>query len=248
MKKMNNTFKLGVHGEFIIDKILFEANYPILFTCKNEKNDLFICVCCQNNAQGKKWLLTRTTEELVISMLRDNISIREVFLSFPECRLSIYGNDEYTVKEQEEADWGEDSIFLPKKNEFMEAEPEEFDDEIEYYQKILMERRKNEFSASYNKVFSKIQSISRAMEPAAELFPVFQDLNSQIISSQVMQTLKVVNELHLNKIQKLLFDYRTVLQAGEKNVKTFYAPMESMAEWPVYIVGENDEDDWLDAA
>lgn len=248
MKKMNNTFKLGTYGELVTDKILFEANYPILFTCKNEKKDLFICVCCQNNAQGKKWLLTRTTEELVISMLRDDISIREVFLSFPECRISIYTGGEYIVKEQEEADWGENSIFLPKKNEFMEAEPGEFDDEIDYYQKILIEKRKKEFDAAYNKIFSKMQSFSRAIEPVVELLSAFPDLNSQMINSQVMQTLKIVNELHLYKIQKMFSDYCAVLQAAEKNVKTFQASFDSTAERPVYTIGENSEDDWLDAA
>lgn len=248
MKRMNNTFKLGIYGELVTDKILFEANYPILFTCKNEKGDLFICVCCQNNAQGKKWLLTRTTEELVIDMLRDNISIREVFLSFSECRISVYAGNEYIVKENEEADWGENSIFLPKKNEFMEAEPGEFDDEIDYYQNILAEKRKNESGAAYDKRVSGMQSFSEVIEPIVEMLSAFPDLDSQMISSQVVQTLKIINELRLSKIQKMFADYHAVLQATGPIVKTFSLSLDSALERPVYTVGQSSEDDWLDAA
>lgn len=248
MKKMSNTFKLGIYGELVTDKILFEANYPILFTCKNEKDDLFICVCCQNNVQGKKWLLTRTTEKLIIDMLRDKISIREVFLSFSECRISIYAGDEYIVKENEEDDWGENSIFLPKKNEFMEAEPGEFDDEIDYYQKMLIERQKNVSGSAYDKMVIEIQSFSEIIEPIAEMLSAFPELNSQMVSSQVVQTLKVINELRLCKMKKMFSDYHAVLQAAGQTVKTMQTSLDSAPERPVYTVRESNENDWLDAA
>lgn len=248
MRKMSNTFKLGIYGELVTDKVLFEANYPILFTCKNEKDDLFICVCCQNNAFGKKWLLTKTTEKLIIDMLKDKISIREVFLRFSECRISIYAGDEYIVKENEEADWGENSIFLPKKNEFMEAEPGEFDDEIDYYQKILIKKQKNMSGSVYDEIVIETQSFSRTLEPVIEMLSAFPDLNSQMVSSQVVQTLKVINELRACKMKKMFLDYRVVLQAAGQTIKTFQTALSSAPTRPVYTVGESNEDDWLDAA
>lgn len=47
MKKV--FYETQKYGKLYIDKILFETYLPILFTCKNDMNDIFICVCCQDN-------------------------------------------------------------------------------------------------------------------------------------------------------------------------------------------------------
>ena len=49
---MKKFITLNKYGELYIDKILFETYFPIIFTCKNENNDIFICVCCQMDVSG----------------------------------------------------------------------------------------------------------------------------------------------------------------------------------------------------
>lgn len=134
-------FELKKYGELKIDNVLFEANYPVLFTCVNENDVLFLVVCCQNNAEKTKWLITKTTEEIVIDMLKDGISIREAFLKNPECQVTVQDAEELVVKEHDADDWGENSIYLPKVGEFINAAPGEIDEEIEYYSERMFRKQ-----------------------------------------------------------------------------------------------------------
>ena len=68
---MKPFMKIDKLGELRIDVVLFESYYPILFTCLNENNDLFLCVCCQSNKEGRKWLITKTTPNIVVKVLKD---------------------------------------------------------------------------------------------------------------------------------------------------------------------------------
>ena len=70
---MKKFITLNKYGELYIDKILFETYFPIIFTCKNENNDIFICVCCQCNENGCKWLVGRTNGSFIVRMLQNEI-------------------------------------------------------------------------------------------------------------------------------------------------------------------------------
>lgn len=135
---MEKKLKLNKTEYMVIDKVLFEANYPILFTCLDKHQELYICVCSQNNEKGKKWLLTKTTPRLVIEMLSDKIAIRDIFLKFPDFRISVMA-DEYGIqmKKNDENDWKDDSIYLPQADEYMEVEEGEFNEEIDYYKQMI---------------------------------------------------------------------------------------------------------------
>lgn len=81
-------------GMLRYDKIFFETYYPVLFTCRDNENNLFLCVCCQCNKDGKKWLLSKTTPDIIIKILKNKTTMREAFLVFKDVRLSIYWNKE----------------------------------------------------------------------------------------------------------------------------------------------------------
>lgn len=136
MVKMGNEFvTVEKWGKLYTDKILFEAGYPVLFVCRNDKRDLFICVCCQNNEKGTKWLLSRAMAKQIAALLKNEITIRELFLYDEKERYSInaFGNQIEIIK-NDKNDWAEDSIYLPKENEYMDAETGEFEEEILYYE------------------------------------------------------------------------------------------------------------------
>lgn len=138
MKNFINNNLMNINGtEYTIDKVLFAGNYPILFTCMDNRQELHICVCCQNNGEGKRWLLTKTTPKLVIGMLSDRIAIRDVFLKFPNFRISIFaGENGIEIRENDEKDWNADSVLLPSAGEYMEAEDGEYEEEIAYYSRL----------------------------------------------------------------------------------------------------------------
>lgn len=123
------------HGQLYVDKILFQAGYPVLFTCVDSARDLFICVCCQNNEQGVKWLVSRTNSAEIVKLLKNELTIRESFTNETVERFSVnsINGEKMRVVKDDRNDWAEDSIYLPKANEYLDAEPEEFEEEIRYY-------------------------------------------------------------------------------------------------------------------
>lgn len=133
MKEFINTDR---YGKFYYDKILFEAQYPIIFSCKNEYGEIFIGVCCQYNEQAHRWLLGKTEPTNIVRVLRDEMTIRQLLTEYCSKRMSVaYMNGAY-VMDYHSDDWEKDSIYLPKKDSYMWAEPGEFDEEIEYFLSI----------------------------------------------------------------------------------------------------------------
>ena len=75
-------------SELMIEKVLFESNYPILFSCTvNEKVFLFICYTA--NSTSMKWIATETTYENLISLLKDRITIRDAFMNCSNTKFMI---------------------------------------------------------------------------------------------------------------------------------------------------------------
>lgn len=129
-------------GMLCYDKVLFETHYPILFTVIDAKENLYLCVCCQYNSSGRKWLITNTTAALVVSLLRNRITIRDAFLYSNRVRISITDSvNGMVITENDVHDWdAQNSIMLPDAGELIDAEDGEFDDEIEYYQNKMEAR------------------------------------------------------------------------------------------------------------
>lgn len=133
MKEFINTDR---YGKFYYDKILFEAQYPIIFSCKNEYGEIFIGVCCQYNEQAHRWLLGKTEPTNIVRVLRDEMTIRQLLTEYCSKRMSVaYINGAYVMDYHSDA-WEKDSIYLPKKDSYMWAEPGEFDEEIGYFLSI----------------------------------------------------------------------------------------------------------------
>lgn len=116
--------------------ILVESYIPVLFTCKNDKDELFICVCCTDNNTGRKWLITKTDPQAVIAMLKNEITMRDVFLKDTSFRASVKSDQRGLHIEYNNSDWLKNSEFLPQKDMYIDAEPGEYDEEINYYQTL----------------------------------------------------------------------------------------------------------------
>lgn len=130
---MENFFSFSETGKLQVDRVFLDAGCPILFTCINEQNELFLCVCCQSNIHGKKWLLVQTEPEMIINMLEDKITIRDAFIHSGDRRFTIFQNEQLSIQSNVEEDWDAvNSIALPDAGEYMEAEEDEFAEDISY--------------------------------------------------------------------------------------------------------------------
>lgn len=135
---MKEFVKTDHYGQLFIDQVLFESYVPIIFTCKNSNNDLFISVCCQNNGEGSKWLIGKTDPLSIIRLLKDEVTIRSLLIQYCSDRFVVdYAGDQFIVDSESKEYWDEDSKYLPKKDSYMYAEPGEFDEEIAYYESMI---------------------------------------------------------------------------------------------------------------
>lgn len=137
---MNNFFNFKEIGVLEVDKVFFESYYPILFTCINERKELFLCVCCQADSKIRKWLVTNVSPKTIIELLSNKVTIRESFLKGKGLKYTIIydvENKSYKIEEENAEDWNaETSVDLPTVGEYMEAEEDEFAEEIEYFRNL----------------------------------------------------------------------------------------------------------------
>ena len=117
-----------------IDQILFESSYPILFS-GYDNNNIYLIICHSVNSERMSWIATKTTYDIIISMLNNNITIRDAFLGFTSEKilLTLEKEEMHTIK-CDVTEINED--ILPTPGQYMNAEEEEFDKEIEYYKEM----------------------------------------------------------------------------------------------------------------
>lgn len=129
--------KIPNFKDIILDTILFENKYPVLFTCKNDE-DIYLFICYLVNSEKIEWIGTRTTYDNLIDLLKNKITIRDAFLNVTNNKMMVRydGKDvEYEFKKSSEIP---DEI-LPTIGEYMDAEEGEYEEEIIEFQ----ERNKN---------------------------------------------------------------------------------------------------------
>lgn len=125
-------FELEKNKVIYLDRILFEGTFPILFTCVDKENQLYYCVCCQNNNLGRRWLISETSIGEIIDLLRNKITSRQLLLQ--NKHWSVIDNGKGIIPDQDLCIWNEDSKYLPKKDSYLEPEDGEYDEDIQYYQ------------------------------------------------------------------------------------------------------------------
>lgn len=135
--------------EIELDIILFESKYPVMFTCKNNK-DIYLFICCLVNNREVKWIGTQTTYENLIELLENKITIRDAFLNISDNKIMIgYDgrNVEYTIEKKDDIP----EALLPTAGEYMEAEEGEYAEEIAVFKRrnstveYVIKQRKNIF-------------------------------------------------------------------------------------------------------
>lgn len=190
---MKKFVKIDGYGMLHMDKVLFEANFPIIFTCLNENNDIFLCVCCQNNIQGCKWLVGKTKADFIVAMLKDKITVRQLLLDYSDGRITVdYVNGEYKIS-FDNSDWDDKSIFLPKEDSYLDAEEDEFKDDIMYFSSMELIPYSETF---YKNISEAVVTFAKEIEPITEMLSDFSTILGKItISREMMVPLEIFGEL-----------------------------------------------------
>lgn len=117
-----------------IDQVLFESSYPILFSAYDNNNE-YLFICHSVNSERMSWIVTKTTYDIIISMLNNKITIRDAFLGFTSEKILLTFDKEGMHTSKCDSTEINDNI-LPTPGQYMDAEEGEFDEEIEYYETI----------------------------------------------------------------------------------------------------------------
>lgn len=108
-------------GDLYLEKIFLEfENIPILFTCRDINNRLYLCLCSEIRGI-QKWTVVRTKASVLISMIKDEITIYNVFeKSENNILLLSYKRGNKEIKCESMIFEDIDELNFPDRNEFLE--------------------------------------------------------------------------------------------------------------------------------
>lgn len=123
--------QVDVFSGIVLDIILFESKYPIMFTCKKD-NEIYLFICCMVNADIVEWIGTRTDYDTLIGLLENKITIRDAFLNVTDKKYLVKYDGLKVSCEETKAENIPDKL-LPSAGEYMDAEEGEYAEEIEVF-------------------------------------------------------------------------------------------------------------------
>ncbi len=87
--KIENIFRtIPDFHNIVLDTILFESKYPVMFTCKNE-GDVYLFICCLVTADTAEWIGTKTTYGNLAALLENRVTIRDAFLNITDDKIIV---------------------------------------------------------------------------------------------------------------------------------------------------------------
>lgn len=110
--------------------VFVESLSPILFACRDDAANVYICSCHCQNAEKCEWIISPTTYGKLIDVLTDKLSIREVFFNDASTAYVATLRQNTDVIEVTPKNLNELDTILPTANCYMEADPDEFSEEI----------------------------------------------------------------------------------------------------------------------
>lgn len=119
--------------DICLDTILFESRYPVLFTCRNGQ-DVYLFICCLVTGDKAEWIGTKTTYDNLIGLLENRITIRDAFLNVTENKIIIDYNGQNVDYRMEKRSSVPENL-LPAAGEYMDAENEEYAEEIAVFKR-----------------------------------------------------------------------------------------------------------------
>lgn len=119
------------------DQILLDYIYPVLFTCVDDHEDMYLSVCYDANVTKTCWLLAKVDPIQVIKLLKNDVTIRELFESDNLWNICRTANNSENYVERIKDYRSFDPKAFPAAGEYMDADEDEFLEEIELFKKRI---------------------------------------------------------------------------------------------------------------
>lgn len=112
------------------DLILFESTTPLLFTCTDDSDNLYVSTCYCSTGKQREWVVSHTTPSKILDLLLNKITIRQLFDSEDSLFVVSITQGEASYKTKRVPLEDIDSHILPTAGYRLDAEPGEYDSEI----------------------------------------------------------------------------------------------------------------------
>lgn len=129
---MNNLYFQNVNniGNLYLDYVFieFEAE-PIIFTCRDDFNSLYLCLCSEIR-NGQKWMVTKIDTKTLTKLVNDELDIASAFLinSFiTSISMDMSGNESSKIVKKDDID----RLDLPKEGTCLNLSKEKIIDYAE---------------------------------------------------------------------------------------------------------------------
>ena len=119
------------------DLVFIDGIYPVLFTCVDSLKYTYLCACYFADHSKTLWLVTKTEPERLIELLNNKETIREMFES-DELWMICKSKSKKYIQVIKIADLKNfDKNAFPAEGEYMDADAEEFVEEISILKKRI---------------------------------------------------------------------------------------------------------------
>lgn len=128
--------KIPMFENLKMDTVLFESKYPVLFTCTINE-DVYLFICCMVNRQFVNWICTKIDYKTLIQLLKNEVTIRNAFLSVTDEKIII----NYDGKELVAEIVNKDQVpveLLPTAGEYLDTENDEYSEEIAKFEDMYL--------------------------------------------------------------------------------------------------------------
>lgn len=127
----NKIFYQDTKYVFYYDYVFFETYRPIFFSCKDQNNQLYLTILCDDRKEFR-WIIVKTSENQLIDIMKNKLTMHEVYANADKYwiikeQCSIKKCKIYTKEEVDELDF-------PTEAAYFDADEYELKDYLSYIQ------------------------------------------------------------------------------------------------------------------
>ena len=187
-------------GNLYLDYIFYEFEYePILFTCVDEKDDLYLSIC-SDIRYGQRWIVAKCTIGVLKALIEKKIDIATAFLkneNVAAITMDLDGQEHSAVIERSQID----RLDLPKEETYIRS-----NNDVKDY------LRRKEFENTYQ-IINETMEITQA---AAEEIQNYSLILSYYISQSAKEALKSTELLAQAIKESMMICHEYSVNAVEK--------------------------------
>ena len=137
---------LPEHGDLELQFVFVELECPIVFTCINADNEIFLCFCC-DITEEQRWIVAPVCLHDLFKMVANKLSFYDFYKGAKQIFKIVWKNG-YDGEKIYETSFPECLKDIPPEGEYLDYNPEEFNDmgnlnvdefELSHYDKIYRE-------------------------------------------------------------------------------------------------------------